>query len=68
MIGLQINDASTPERNIVFNLYQGRLQSCVGTRAKLGYAAFDAQLRKAYFVTTLYAIYDHVSSHLVLEI
>ena len=28
----------------------GRLQSCVGTRARLGYAAFDAQLRKAYFV------------------
>ena len=24
-----------------------RLQSCVGTRARLGYAAFDAQLRKA---------------------
>ena len=23
-----------------------RLQSCVGTRARLGYAAFDAQLRK----------------------
>ena len=32
------------------------LQSCVGTRARLGYAAFDAQLRKAYFVTTRYAI------------
>ena len=29
-----------------------RLQSCVGTRARLDYAAFDAQLRKAYFVTT----------------
>jgi len=28
------------------------LQSCVGTRARLGYAAFDAQLLKAYFVTT----------------
>ena len=33
-----------------------RLQSCVGTRARLSYAAFDVQLRKAYFVTTLYAI------------
>ena len=33
------------------------LQSCVGIRVRLGYAAFDAQLRKAYFVTTtLYAI------------
>ena len=32
-----------------------RLQSRVGTRAKLGYAAFDAQLRKR-IVTTLYAI------------
>ena len=30
------------------------LQSCVGTWARLGYAAFDVQLRKAYFVTTLY--------------
>ena len=48
------------------------LQSCVGTRARLGYAVFDAQLWKAYFVTTLYAIRtlcmlmpyagDHVSS------
>ena len=28
----------------------GRLQSFVGTRARLGYAAFDEQLRKAYFV------------------
>ena len=26
--------------------YHRRLQSCVGTRARLGYAAFDAQLRK----------------------
>jgi len=33
-----------------------RLQSCVGTRARLGYTAFDAQLQKVYFVTTLYAI------------
>ena len=34
-----------------------RLQSCVGTQTRLGYAAFDAQLRKVYFVTTtLYAI------------
>ena len=37
------------------------LQSCVGTQARLGYAAFNAQLRKAYFVTTLYAI--HMSVH-----
>ena len=28
----------------------------MGTRARLGYATFDVQLRKAYFVTTLYAI------------
>ena len=26
-----------------------RLQTCVGTWARLGYAAFDAQLREAYF-------------------
>ena len=31
-----------------------RLQSRVGTWARLGYAVFDSQLRKAYFVTTLY--------------
>ena len=37
-------------------VWHRRLQSCVGTRAGLGYAVFDAQLRKAYFVTTLYAI------------
>ena len=37
-------------------LLHRRLQSCVGTQARLGYAAFDVQLRKAYFVTTLYAI------------
>ena len=36
------------------------LQSCVGTCARLGYAAFDAQLQKAYFVTTLYAIQTSV--------
>ena len=30
------------------------LQNCVGTQARLGYAAFDAQLRKAYFVITLW--------------
>ena len=33
-----------------------RLQSCVGTWARLGYVVFDAQLQKVYFVTTLYAI------------
>ena len=49
----------------------------MGTQARLGYAALGAQLRKAYFVTTLYAIHirlcmymvyagDHVSSHPVL--
>ena len=38
------------------------LQSCVGTQARLGYAAFDAQLQKAYFVTTLYAIRTSVSA------
>ena len=58
-----------------------RLQSCVGTWAKLGYVAFHVQLRKAYFVTTLYTIRtsvhayaisvyagDPVSSHPVLVI
>ena len=39
--------------------YHRHLQSCVGTWARLGYAAFDVQLWKAYFVTTLYAI--HIS-------
>ena len=34
--------------------YGRRLQSCMGTRARLGYATFDAQL--AYFVTTVYTI------------
>ena len=38
-----------------------RLQSCVGTRARLGYAKFDVQLQKQYFVTTLYA--THMSVH-----
>ena len=42
-------------------LFHWRMQSCVSTRAKLGYAVFDAQLRKAYFVTTVYAI--HTSVH-----
>ena len=37
-----------------------RLQSCVGTQARLGYAAFDAQLRKAYFVTTLTVRYTYI--------
>ena len=32
------------------------LQSSVGTQARLGYAAFDVQLQKVYFVTALYAI------------
>ena len=27
-----------------------RLQSCMGTRARLGYATLDVQLRKVYFV------------------
>ena len=26
----------------------------MGTQARLGYATFDAQLQKAFFVTTLY--------------
>ena len=30
------------------------LQSCVGTRARFGYATFDAQLRKVYFVITVH--------------
>ena len=62
---------------VVLSFHQGPrcLQSCVGTWARLGYAAFDAQLRKAYFVTTLYTIHlhtlyagDHVSLHPVLMI
>ena len=42
-----------------------RLQSCVDTRARLGYTALDAQLQKAYFVTTLYAIRTSVHSHAI---
>ena len=38
-----------------------RLQSRVGTRARLGYATFDAQLRKAYFVTTL-CVHKHANA------
>ena len=41
------------------------LQSCVGTQVRLGYAAFDAQLRKMYFVTTLYAIRTSVGMHML---
>ena len=37
-----------------------RLQTCVGTRARLDYSAFDAQLQKACFVTTQYAIHMSV--------
>ena len=33
---------------------------CVGTLARLGYATFDAQLRKPYFVTPLYTIHTYV--------
>ena len=40
----------------------------MGTRARLGYAAFDAQLWKAYFVTTLYAIRTSVCASPVQEI
>ena len=42
-----------------------RLQSCVGTWARLGYAAFDAQLRKVYFVTSLYAICTSVHTYAI---
>ena len=42
------------------------LQSCVGTRARLGYAAFDVQLRKVCFVTTLYInVCRCVSTHML---
>ena len=37
-------------------LQHRHLQSCGSTWARLGYATFDVQLQKAYFVTTLYAI------------
>ena len=37
------------------------LQSCVGTRARLGYAALDGQLWKAYFGT----LYVRLCTHMV---
>ena len=40
---------------VLWNVVHRCLQSCVGTRARLGYATFDAQLRKR-IVSTLYAI------------
>ena len=62
-LSFQVNN--NPQKGALFDalmqnytsvgLMHSCLQSCVGTRARLGYAAFDAQLRKAYFVTTLYA-------------
>ena len=39
--------------------------SCVGTRARFSYAAFDAQLWKAYFVTTVYAIHTSVHAYAI---
>ena len=42
--------------------YGRRLQSCMGTWARLGYATFDAQLQKAYFVTTVYSIRTSVGA------
>ena len=42
-----------------------RLQSYVGNRARLGYAAFDVQLQKAYFVTTLYPIRTSVHAYAI---
>ena len=38
-----------------------RLQSCVGTRARLGYAAFDAQLRKEFFLSLHCTLYVRLS-------
>ena len=43
-----------------------RLQTCVGTRARLGYTTFDTQLRKAYFVTALYAIHTSVHAYAII--
>ena len=34
----------------------GACRVCQGTQARLGYAAFDVQLWKGIFVTTLYAV------------
>ena len=38
----------------------------MGTRARLGYAAFDVQLQKTYFVTTLYAICTSVQAYVIV--
>ena len=44
----------------------GALQSCVGTRARLDYATFDAHLRKVYFVTVHYTyVCAHICNMLV---
>ena len=51
-----------PSRDIANHLHR-HLQSCVGTQARLGHAAFDAQLWKAYFVTTPYAIHTSVHAY-----
>ena len=41
----------------MWHLGHRRLQSCVGTRARLGYAAFDVQLRKRIALhCTLYTV------------
>ena len=41
------------------------LQSFEGTQARLGYAAFDVQLWKVYFVTTLYTIRTRLCTHML---
>ena len=43
-----------------------RLQSCVGTRVRFDYAAFDVQLWKTYSVTTLYG-YTYTAISYVLN-
>ena len=46
-----------PALNVIVYAWHRHLQSCVGTRARLCYAAFDVQLWKAYFVPCTLYIY-----------
>ena len=54
LVSLESCETKSGTESLGSRLNHRRLQSCVGTWARLGYAAFDAQFRKAYFVTTLY--------------
>ena len=56
LVSLESCETKSGTESLGSRLNHRRLQSCVGTWTRPSYAAFDAQFRKAYFVTTLYAI------------